>query len=288
MLAIRKSEEKDVSFHVSRLVEAIWIHHNGSAEAVLEGMLTAGKKTKAFDSFEILIPKKVVEVRDVTESFLDEELFENKARNSYRLINKASNRVELSGILCEVVHPLGIVLLHNEEYCEIRIIFPKPVQPGEVRPFRIIFKMPKFARKTRSYYHGIMTYEFTVALYDILGIEHSDQLRKQMEAHKERLVKCERVYLWVVSPPNVEIIRAVPPPNQIVPHNRLAPLRKDLSETRKAISWELKALRAFPWSKMRLSGTFRRQAILSVTTIIALAGLLLSLVSLAITVIFLR
>lgn len=278
ILAIRKTEKED-DFHISRLVETIWIQPNGSAEVVLEGMLTADEKTRSFNSFEILIPMKVGDAYDVTESLLNENLFENKARNSYRVINQAGKKVELSGILCEVVYPLGIVLLRNEEYCEMRITFPEPIQPGEVRPFRIIFKIPKLANKTRSYYHGIETYEFSVSLYDILRVEHSRQLRKQLESQKERLVRCERVYFWVVSPPKVEVIRVAPSPNQIVDYDRKGPLSEDIGETRKAIYWEPKTLRAFPWSKMRFSGTFRKQALLSITMIIAVVGLLLAVIA---------
>jgi len=280
ILTFRKSEKEDVRFRVSRLVEAIWLQSNGSAEIVVEGMITADEKTNSFDSFEILIPMNVSEAYDVTESFLNEDLFENKARNSYKLINEAEKRIVLSNIPCEVVYPLGVDLLHNHEYSEVHVTFPKAIQKSEVRPFRIILKVPKLANKTRTYYHGIVTYEFSISLYDISQVEHSRQLRRQLESQKDRLVECERVYLWAVSPEDVEVVRVSPSPIQIVDYNRKGPLSEDVGKTRKAIYWEPKTLTAFPWSKMRFTGTLRKQSILSITTIIAIAGFAVGVIGL--------
>jgi hypothetical protein len=281
ILAVRKSEKESIKFHVSRLVEAIWMQSDGSAEISLEGMITADEKTKPFDSFDILFSNRVQEVDDVTDSLLIEDLFENKARQSgYKILDRDKRIVEMSGISCQIIRPSGVTLMRSNGYSEIRITFSEPIKPKEVRPFRIVLKIQELAKRTRSFYFGTVSYDFCVSFYDIIR-ERSGQPRNGLESHKERVVRCDRVHLWMVLPEDAQITRLTPSGYQTVPHDRKGPLSQEVGKDRVAIGWETLALTADPkWSDLRFSGAYKGQSLLSLTTIVAVLGFSVGIVSL--------
>jgi hypothetical protein len=284
IIVVRKTEKEKVNFHVSRLIEAIWLQPNGSAKVTIEGMITADRETEPFDSLEIIFPDEIQQVRDVTESFFDINLFENTARQAgYKVINASQGKVELSGIQCEVSYPLEITSLRSNGYCIVSIIFPKLIQPNEVRVFRIMLELQKLANKKTSYYHGTITYDFLISFYDIIRL-NSSALRKQLESHKERIIRCERVHLWVILPENIEIISISPLPNHVIEHNRKDPLSKEKDKERKALGWEPLSLTAAPWTSLRLNGTVKKQTLLSITTALAILGFITGLLSLIISI----
>jgi len=281
ILAFRKPEKQGVNCYVSRIVEAIWAKSDGGADVTLEAMITSNGN-EPVNSLEIFLPLVVKDVKDITDTFLDDELFENKARQSgYEVVDREKRKVKLSGILCDI-SPVVVTCDVVDNYSKLSINFKKnPVKPNEIRPFRLTFNTPTFAEKFRSYYRGTVTYEFCISLYDIIR-EGSSKLRKLLEEHKERIIHCERIHIWLVLPDNAELMAVTPAATWKIPHKIKGPLSKEEGKSRIALAWEPPGvLDVSPaWNELRISGTYKRTSLRSITTGLAIVGLVLSITSL--------
>jgi hypothetical protein len=269
--------ENNVSFEISRLVYAVDIKKDGSAEVMIEGMVTAGHDSDPFNTIEVMIPhnsvsqQKVLNLIDQTETFLDEEIKENNYRSrggGYKIIDKDNGLVNLSGIDVKIVN-VDLKKEERDEYVSIFVNFRAPLKSGETKVFRLTYSVQNFVLKKKSYKYGYEDFIIDTGFYDRSMIEYESGILND----GSKVVNCERIHIWCAFPADFEAIGATP----TMTWNEAFLSRGKKDYPKSLLSWDFEEF--YPWMfGNRLSFRLRR-SFLGIINWLAIIGFGLAVVA---------
>jgi hypothetical protein len=172
VMVTKTDREKNCSADLVKFLDRIEIRPDGSAEGVLEFIISVGEESeKSLSTIIFLIPNRLKEdsIRDVTDTLEDPNLHFNRSYSyPVRRIGKAEDRLfEVDGITCSAgKNDTRIANPQDNDYrlCIFSIDFD-PIQRGDKRVFRIRYEMPKFAELFPSI--GFFQYIFNNVIYEV-------------------------------------------------------------------------------------------------------------------------
>lgn len=174
----KKPSEKNCSADVVKFLDRIDMYLDGSAEGVLEFIISVGTEIdEALSELNIILPNRLKgnTVRDVTNTLKDRDLHFNKSySNPVKPIGKAEDGLfEVDGIPCCITKNginIAAPMDNHDRLCIFSIDF-EPIQPGDKRIFRIYYEIPSFGKVYSSM--GFFQYIFNNAFY---STEHQSKV----------------------------------------------------------------------------------------------------------------
>jgi hypothetical protein len=173
LVMVTKTErEKNCSAELVKFLDRIDIRPDGSAEGVLEFIISVGGESEqSLSTIIFIIPNRLKEdsIRDVTDTLEDPNLHFNKTYSyPVRRVGRAEDRLfEVNGITCsagkddtKIANPLD----NDDRLCIFSIDF-EPIQRADKRVFRICYEMPQFAELFPSI--GFFQYIFNSVIYEV-------------------------------------------------------------------------------------------------------------------------
>lgn len=277
IVGFKKVNDENISFEISRLVYAVDIRKDGTAQVMIEAMVTASQDSEPFNTIELIMPhnsvslQKVIDINDRTETFLDDDIKENKYRSIFKILDKKRKIVLLSGIKVKIV-PIDLRIEERDEYLSIFINFRSPFKKGETKAFRILLSVKNFALITKSKMYGFENFTVDIGFYDRSMIEHGNK----SFSTNARFVGCKRIYVWIGFPNVFEILDATPYQIKRKWNEYFLSKGKKDKYIKTLLSYEFDEFH--PWNFTQRISLRLRKSFLGIVDLIGILGFILSVI----------
>jgi len=241
VLISKAADQASAEVSIVKFVERLQIEDSGDALCVLEFIVQVEPNSpRGLTKLDVICPHDISDVENVTETFSDSNMFENKGyTGGFRCLDSTQKKYCIDGIVTFLTSlSSDPILERRRDFTNIRLSF-REINPGESMAFRLKMSLPKIVKNNNS----LEIFElsvYPVQSYWTIPIE-------RIETWKEWVVMgipinrslCE---IWVILPEENVFRWSIPTPQQIRIDNKYLLLCNDkLDISRSAVYWDLEA-----------------------------------------------